>query len=288
VYTSPDEARSDLFLSGGFYIFSDVILGFLLRVIPLDRIPGVGIVITLALPLVSTVLVPFLLIRYRKERIADFGWDRSTGALALGAVIALPIVALSVAAAAAHGPGTGLGMPAVDVALGGSWLLALARLVQTVGLVLLGVYCAVKARDAFRSEPQYLPRAYRDIAKILAIIAAVTTVLLALSTMTTGGNLLTLLDVVLPPLGVAAAAWLAYRRLSGSQLTTRAVLLTPVILFAVGRGLFSLDARGFVQGLWRGAMYAGLGLIVGALLESRRSALGPIGLALVVGLLTYL
>ncbi len=67
MYTSTEDARSDLFLSGAVFLFGGIIVQAVLRIIPLDRIPGLGAVLAVVLPLVTTVLVPYLLIRYRKE-----------------------------------------------------------------------------------------------------------------------------------------------------------------------------------------------------------------------------
>src|SRR5690606_6192744 len=58
MYTSPDEARSDLFLAGAVYVFGGIVIALLLDILPLQRIPGVDIGLALVLPIVTTALVP--------------------------------------------------------------------------------------------------------------------------------------------------------------------------------------------------------------------------------------
>lgn len=287
MYTSPDEARSDLFLAAAVYVFGDLVLNLLLEILGLNRFAPIVYFQVLVVPLLITVAVPAMLIRFRKERIADYGWDGSLPAFAQGVVAAAPIVVVSVGTALLRGGG-GLGMPVVDVFLGGSALFAVGRFLSVVGLVLLGVYCTVKARDAFRVDPKYLTTAFTEIAKWVALVGAVATTLLLLTFLTRGVGLVGGVEIALMPAAVAAAGFLVHRQLRTSQLTSRAIMLTPTILFAVGIGLLQFEAMAFVAGLWRGAMYAGVGLIAGALLESRRSALAPIGLGVAVAALSIL
>ncbi|HEV2088587.1 MAG TPA: hypothetical protein VGR21_09770 [Cryptosporangiaceae bacterium] len=288
MYTSPDEARSDLFLAGAVFLVGPVLLRILLGIFPLSRIPGFDALIALALPLMTTILVPWLLIRYRKERLADYGLG-GTSSFVLGLVLAAPIAAAGVLAALASG-GPLLELPLVAAIMTGSWLAFLGRLLYWAGLVGLAVYMTVKARDAFRGDPAYLRSATVEIGRILALVAGVATVLLLVTVVfSAGGSVLAAVArLLLLPLGVAAAVLLSTQRLRRTTLTKRSTLLTPVVLFAIGPFALSLNALSFVAGLWQAALLAGVGLVIGALLEARRSALGPVGVGLALALMTGL
>ncbi len=276
-----DEARSDLFLSAAAYLFGPLLLGVVLRIVPLTRIPGLGDLVTVLLPLATTVLVPWLLIRYRRERLLDYGLGRPSPVVAQGLLVAAPIVAASLLVTFLLAEDT-TGLPVVGLARGGTVVGFLQRLASWVGLALLAVYGAVKARDAFRSDPRYLRPAVVEIARVLAVIAAIASVLLALSSTVNGGPARVVAPLVILPLAVAAAVALTYRGLTPGQLTTRAILLTPVVLLALGPFALTLNAVSFVSGIWTAALLAGIGLVVAAFVEARRSAWGPLGLALAI------
>ncbi len=288
MYTTPDEARSDLYLAGAVYLFGDLILRIFLGLVPLDQIRFVGPVIVALLPLATTILVPYLLIRYRKERLADYGLTRLSPLFLRGVLIGAPLLVAAVVTGWLAGAGPGGGLPVLGVALEGSLLLFVRRITFVFGLVLLCIYATVKARDAFRSDPRYLPAAVLEIGRILAVVSAVTSALLILSTVLGGQSLVVRSTLLLFPLAVAGSGYLAYRDLAGRQLTSRAILLTPTVVLALGAFILSFDAYEFTYGLWRAAYLAGIGLIVGALVESQRSAWGALGLATLVALLTYL
>ncbi|MBA2530007.1 MAG: hypothetical protein H0V19_08630 [Euzebyales bacterium] len=286
MYSTSEEARSDLFLSVAVYLFGPLLLGFLAG--PLLSIPVLGLVLALLLPAVYTVLVPGLLIRYRKERLADFGLAGSATGMARGLLVAAPLVVAAALAGLLTGPGPLGGIPLVGVALGLQPVVTLLfRAVFFTGLALLAVYATVKARDAFRTDPSYLRHTYVELGRIVAGVAAVATVLLLLSYAVNGG-LDTRPELPLLPLAVAVAGWLAYRVLRPSQLTGRAVLLTPLIVFALGAFNISLNAVTLVDSIWRASLLGGVGLVMGAQVESERSAWAPLGLGVALGLLTSL
>ncbi len=288
MYTTPDEARTDLYLAGAVYLFGDLILRIFLGLVPLDRIRFVGPVIVALLPLVTTILVPYLLIRYRKERLADYGLTKPSPLFLRGLFIGAPLVVAAVVTGWLAGAGPGGGLPVFGVVMQGALLLFVRRITFVFGLVLLCVYATVKARDAFRSDPRYLPTGVLEIGRVLAVVSVVTSGLLILSTVLGGQSIIVRSTLLLFPLAVAASVYLAYRELAGRQLTSRAILLTPTVILALGAFTLRLDAFEFTYGLWRAAYLAGIGLIVGALIESQRSAWGALGLATVVALLTYL
>lgn len=293
MYTSPDEARSDLFLAGAVYVLGDLVLELLFQVIPLTRIPVLGTVLVVVLPFVTTGLVPLLLMRYRKEPLAAYGLrlapDRTFW---LGALIGAPLAVASLVVVIVPGlvgaellPANVL-LPAVAVGPG-----ALLRLVQRfafwLGLALLGVFATVKARDAFRAQYTTVREGMARIGRVLAVAAAVLSALLILAELfderLSVVALVALYRIGLP-VAVAVSVWLTYRFLRGPSSTTRAALLTPVVLFALHPFVFSFDSLTLVSSAWQAVLAAGVGLIVGALQESSRSGLGAFGLAIVIAL----
>jgi hypothetical protein len=286
-YVSSDEARSDLFLSAAVFLVGPVIVEILLRFIPLRRIPGVGTALDIVLPLVYTVLVPSLLIRYRKESVRDYLPKGGGTGFAFGALLAVPVIAAAGIA---------------DLLVRGSIRNALTVILvpeptETGGVVglftfwlgaaALAIYATVKARDAFRSDPQALRNGALEIARVLGIIATVV-VLLLLVVSDVSQSPATIPLLVLLPLGVVGTFALALSRLRGPSSTSRAILLTPVLLLALPA--LTLSPGGFVQGLYIGTLLGGIGLVYGMLEESRYSAYAVLGLAftLVTGLVLLL
>jgi hypothetical protein len=68
----------------------------------------------------------------------------------------------------------------------------------------------------------------------------------------------------------------------------RATMLTPVVLLALGPFQLSFSGTALALAVWYAAMYAGIGLVIAALQESRRSAVACLGLTLAIALLTQL
>ncbi|MDP8977356.1 MAG: hypothetical protein M3N17_02035 [Actinomycetota bacterium] len=277
MYVTPDEARSDLFLSGAVYVFGPLFLRVLLGVVPVAALPGARPVLQVAPPLVVTVVVPALLMRYRRESLADYGLG-AAGAPALsgGLLVAAPIVVAAAAAgffAADRYPLPLLAAPRLP-------MLVLAQLARWLGLAALAVYVTVKARDAFAGQPQYLRPAMVEVGRVVGAVAGVAAVLLAVAQAS-------VMPLILP-LGVTGAFLVALRRLNPATLTSRPTLLTPTVLLALGPFTLSFEAVAFVQSVWVAALSAGVGLVIGALQEARRSPLGAVALGVVVGLFTLL
>jgi hypothetical protein len=287
MYASSDDARSDLFLSGAVYLFGPLILGVLFDIVPVMRVPMLGPLLSVILPLATTVLVPFLLIRYRGEPLSMYGLGRSgTPSFATGALLGGPVAGAAVVGALGGGQGIDAALPITWLAGGGGVLALLARLAQWLGLALLAIYGTVKARDALRGDPVTVREAALEIGRYVAIAAAGASLLLVVALVTRGSGVEALV-LLLSPLGVAGAGWLALRQLR-QAVTTRNVLLTPVVLLALGPFTLSLNAFTLVFGVWLAALYAGIGLIIGALQESRRDAYAAVGLAIVLACLTTL
>lgn len=288
MYTSPDEDRSDLFLAGAVYILGPIIIQILLDVVPGHVLAPVAVPLGLIITLATTVLVPFLLIRYRKQRLSDFGFDGSLPAFGIGVVAALPVAAAYVVASLVGGLAPWTRSPVVSAGTTGNWVGFAVGLVSALCITLLAIYTTVKARTAFRSDPRYLRPTAMQLGRYLVIAAVAATALLLLTFVVESQELRSAVEIIAAPLGVAAAAWVVMRGLRESQLTSRPVLITPMVIMAIGSLVIFGGAFNFVYGIWRGAMLAGLGLAVGLLMESRRSALGPLGLATALALLTPL
>lgn len=278
--TDPEEARSDLFLAAGVYLFGPILLGLLRG---LSSIPVLGQVWLLAVPLITTALVPVLMARYRREGLAHYGLVRDADDERLGLMLSAPlVVAITVsglfAGQVAFGtvPGLVLGLDAV--------VPALANLLSWAGLVVLAVYVTVKARDAFRSEPRPVPTVAQEVGRWLGIVGGIAAVLLALSQLQDLS-----VGLVLIPLAAVGAVWLLLRRVGSTRSTTgRAVLVTPVVLLALGPlNLFALFGQpiGFLAGVWQAAIVGTVGLLVGTMMETRRTAAGAVTLGLVLALL---
>ena len=288
MYTSPDEDRSDLFLAGGVYVLGPIIVGILLDALPPGLTGPIALPLSALVTVATTVLVPFLLIRYRKQRFAEYGLDGQWGAFGLGLMASLPVGLAYVLAGLAAGLGADLNTPVVVAVRTGNLLNLALGVLSALCVTLLAIYATVKARTSFRSDSRYLQPAAMELGKYVGIAAAVAAALLFVTFLTEGQPVRAGLEIFLVPLGVAGAAWLVLRALTHSRITSRPVLLTPMVILAIGSLVIFGGALNFVFGIWRGALLAGLGLTVGLLMEGRRSAFGPLGLATGLALLAPL
>jgi hypothetical protein len=291
MYTSTEDARSDLFLSGAVYVIGPALIQILRELLRLDRIPGMTPALGIIVPIATTALVPVLLMRYRHESIGQYGYGAGLPPnFGIGMLLAAPIVVAGVVGAAVAGdPLAGLGIGDVirTAAAPAALLGLLIRLLSWLGLGFLAVYATVKARDAFRSDF----RTVRDdtiwLGKILGAVAAVAlSIALLLISRDAGGLGLVMLLVL--PLGVAGSVALLLRTLRGPSATSRATMLTPVVLLALGPFQLSFRPSELALSVWYAAMYAGVGLVIAALQESRRSALACLGLTLTIALFSPL
>lgn len=284
MYATSEEARSDLFLAGAVYVLGPLVLRIVLGIVPLLQVPLLREALIVVLPLVTTALVPFLLVRYRKESWRAYGFGAGPSPLlGTGALIAAPIALATVLALLAEGFGAGAALPAM--ALGEGALIALLqRLTSWLGLVVLAVYGTVKARDAFRGEWQTVRDGMLQLGRYVGIALGAVTLLLLLGSLASPGPD-RLLYLLLVPLGTAASFFIALRGVTGRHTTSRTTLLTPLVLFALGSFQFSLfDPARLVESLWFAAILGAIGLIVGALQETWRSAQGAVTMALVLAL----
>jgi hypothetical protein len=278
MYTSTDEARSDLILAGAAYLFGPLLLGFLLGWIPFIAQP-----MYVLQPLLVTLLVPLLLMRYRREPRAMYGLTHvSPAAVGLGLAAAVPVV---VTVWVSDLLGAGLFRVPRAFGLGPALVLA-HRLALWIGLAGLAVYATVKARDAFAGSPRTLREAVRDVGRILGIVGVAATILLLLGLLARGDR--PVIDLLLLPLGVAGTVVLVTRGLRGPSASQRAVLVVPLVLLALRPFLLTFDALTFVQGVWHASLLGGIGLAMAALMQSRGSAWGPLTLGFLLAVLTGL
>lgn len=291
MYTSTEDARSDLFLSGAVFVFGAIIVEAVLRITQVERIPGVRVPLGILLPLVTTILVPFLLIRYRKEPWSMYGLSGFSGrAFGLGVALALPIALAGVALALlAQVP------PLAAIPLAGADHLAgieavLVRTAQWLGYALLAAYGSVKARDAFRGTPQALYAGARQIAGILGMAAGIAAVLLLVSMAARGqlgDGLVTAAALLLWPVGIASAVVVMLGRARGAGTVARPTLVTPAVLMGLAAfGGLGFDAQALVRSVHLMGLFALLGLVIGLLQELRQTAWAAAGLGLAIGALT--
>jgi hypothetical protein len=290
MFTSTEDARSDLFLSGAVYVIGPAVFDILRSLVPVDRIPGVTILLGLLIPVATTALVPYLLMRYRNEAFGQYGYGAGLPPnFGVGLLLALPLITASMLTGLVVGgnPLNGLGLVAVP---GGEALTLIARLLSWVGLGFLAVYATVKARDAFRSDYRTVRDETIGLGRILAVVAAVAiSVALLFTAPGTGGlgggaQVFALLGLL--PLGVAASVALVLWLIRGPSATSRATMVTPVVIMALGPLQLSFNLQTLALTVRQAVVYAGIGLVIAALQESRRSAVATLGLTLAIALLT--
>jgi hypothetical protein len=294
MYTSTEDARSDLFLSGAVFVIGPAVIEILREILRLDRVPGVPLLLAILAPIATTALVPILLMRYRNESFGQYGYGAGLPPnFGIGLLLASPIIIAGLLGATLAGDplaGIGIGEIIRTGAAPASLLGLLIRLLSWLGLGFLAAYATVKARDAFRSDFRTVRDETIGLGKVLAAVAAVAVslALLLLPQQLGGSSGLSLMPLLLLPVGVAGSVVLLLRTLRGPSATSRAIMLTPVVLLAVGQIDFSFDITSLALSVWRAAMYAAVGLIIGALQESRRSALAGLGLTLAIAVLSRL
>lgn len=285
MYTSPEEARSDLLLAAAVFLFGPLALGILLRYIPL---PGAAaVVVGVLVDIATTVAVPYLLIRYRHESLADYGlrrWSRRSATAALVAVC--PAVLASLLVAVVDGGSLVLALPAAQVGTGDGALLVGLRLLRMLCRTLLAVYVTVKARDAWRGDPTTVRSGFVEVGRIVAVAAGLSAVLLAIGLGVRGLGLEEQARFVLYPLGLATGAVLVERLLRGPSTTTRATLATPTVLLALGVFGFSGESVQLLVSVWGASLAAATGLLVAVLVEHHRTAAGALVLTLVLAAAT--
>lgn len=291
MYTSTEDARSDLFLSGAVYVIGPAVFQIVRNVLRLDLIPGMTVVFALLIPVATTALVPYLLMRYRNESFGQYGYGAGLPPnFGVGLLLAVPIVVASVLAGTITqgAPLAGLGIVGL---LLGSPLAVVQRVLTWVGLGFLAVYVTVKARDAFRSDYRTVRDETIALGRILGMVAAAAVSIALLFTAPGAGGFNAgqlAAAIALLPLGVAASVLLVIQTLRGPSATSRATMLTPVVLLALGPFQLAFNVSELALTVAFAVAYAGVGLVIAALQESRRSAVAGLGLTLAIALLSTL
>ena len=278
MYTDPEEARSDLFLVGAVYLFGPLLLGLLDFLL---QIRVVGELWVIVRPLVTTALPVLLLTRYRQEPASAYGLGQpfARDGLRVGALIGGAFAVVAVVATFVGGQEFGV-LSLLGASLRTGLVAALANLTAWIGLGILAGYATIKARDAFRSEVRSVEEGVTEVGRVLGIVGGIAAVLVIVGFAFTPASLLL-------PVGAAAGVYLLYRGVPQVATTTRATLITPVVLLALGPlNLFAIltDPRAFIFGVWLASLVAAGGLVIGTLLETRRDAGPVVAFVLVVGL----
>jgi hypothetical protein len=290
MYTSRDDARSDLFLSGAWYVFGPLVVGLIVTLTRLDRVPGVATVLALTLPLVFTIVVPLLLMRYRGESLSDIGLggggDDSIG---LGFLAAVPIVAAGVGAAVLGAGSLAAVSPltAFPLADGAGIVSIVTAAFSWVGLLFLTFYGTVKARDAFGGDGVRLYEGIVRVGRYVGIVGCVAIVIIILAFFTSlgGGQVLSLLAY---PIGVTVAVLIIARGGQGTATTTIPTVLTAVILMAIGPFALTFNLTSLALVIYTASLFGGIGLLVAAIVERTHRGGGALLLGLLIGLLTRL
>ena len=290
MYTSPEDARSDLFMSVAVFLFGPLIFEVVFQYVPVLGVPVLGPIVYILVAVATTALVPYLLMRYRNEHFSWYGLTATRGwAFVAGAAAVLPLVGVTVAIILLVGDSPLVQLPALTLPSGA--LLVAVRLVTWCGTAFLAAYCTVKARDAFRSDPRTIRAGTIEIGRVVAIAMAVSALLLII-----GGDdpdrgqaaTVGVVPALLLPLGALGCVALTVRSVRGPSAASRAVLLTPTVILALSAFNLTLDGRRFFVTLWLTGIVACIGLVIGILQESRNSAMAALGAGVVVALLTGL
>jgi hypothetical protein len=272
-------------------VVGPAVFQILRNLLRLDALPGVTALLALVVPVATTALVPYLLMRYRRESFGQYGYGAGLPPnFGVGLLLALPVIVASVLTGviAVGDPVAGLGIVGL---LNGSLLALAARIVTWIGLGFLAVYVTVKARDAFRSDYRTVREETITLGRVLGMVAAGAVSIALLFTPPgvgglSGGQLFAV--IVLLPLGVAVGVVLVIQLLRGPSATSRATMLTPVVLLALGPFQLAFNVGELALTVRLAVAYAGVGLIIAALQESRRSAVAALGLTLAIALFSTL
>jgi len=281
VYISPDDAKSDVILAGATVLFGGLVLAIVAQLPLYPRSGVLAAVLDLIWILALTAVVPWLLSRYRGDGLAAFGLDGDRSAIAGGIPLALPIIAAQVTSvvllggslAQAVGGRLG-GVLGAGGALqaGGPTFLVLqgARfVVLSLGAILLTSFLATRSREAFPRSPEMsLTEMVRTFGMGAAALAFLVGVLGTL------GSLPAFLRMLVTVAALVAVLLLADRRVPSRVSVPRATIIAPAVIvllihiFASGGFL----GGGLINGLYPGALGAGIAIAVSALVQVRAVA----------------
>lgn len=286
-YASREDARNDLLLAGVVFAFGPFVFQLLLSLVGIGR-PGA--LLAIILTLVTTVLVPVLLMRYRGENLAMLGIGGSDRSVPIGLLGAVPLVVVSALLLPLTGPVQGLvGAHPLQLVLGGAIFHLVLRLVAWGGMLLLALYITVKARDAFGGDPQRVEDVVGRIVRVLAIAVGASALLVAAIHLGADAPLGAYLALVAWPAAVAAGVWLIFKRTAGVATTSLPVLVAPTIIGALGNFVLNLfQPTELIVSVYYAGLSGAIGLGAGLLAERTRRGGGVVVLALLIALATSL
>jgi hypothetical protein len=280
MYLSPEDARSDVILTGAATIFGGILLGLLLSAPGVPR-SGIGLeIIALIAWFALSGLTPFLLARYRDDVPGAFGLPTGRPVpVGPALLLAVPVVVFGVlrgllvgrSAGAAILGRAGLGSPVVgpsSLDVGGVFLGVAAALVLTVGAWLLLGFLVVRGRDAFRDDERSSTELLRTFC---GGAIAVTLVLGGLHSLTGARRFLPLLiDIV----ALVAVVLIADRLVPPEATISRPAVLTPVAVVLVAHVLAAggIFGGGLLLGLTTGALGAATAVVFAVVAEHLRNS----------------
>lgn len=283
MYTSPDEAKSDVILAGAAALFG----GFVMVVVsqlPLYPNTGLlGVLVEIFWIFALTGLVPLLLARYREDGVAAFGLDGARDGWQRGLVLAAPVALLGALRELA---GAGSLLPTllgrIGGATGGSPALtaptvpdpaemtvrALELIVLVLGALLLTTFLAVRGREGFRPVELSLTQVIRTFGVGAAGAGLLLGLLRSIGPDARPG------PVLLQVVALIALVLLADRVVPVGPTFPRGAVLAPVVVVvAVHVFAFGGLLRGnLLAGLHTGALGAGTATVVAVLIATRRWA----------------
>jgi hypothetical protein len=290
VYLSPDDAKTDVILAAAVAVLGITLRAFVASLPLYPRSGLAAAILHLVWIFVLTALVPILLVRYRRDGAAAFGFAKGgAGGLGRGLVLAVPAVLVG-AGLQALAPFSGvaplLGRLAGPVLTGSPVeLLLVAGQVALfcVGTVVLVGFLAVRSREGFpRSPDTSLTQLIRTLGLGLVGTALVGGLLRAL---TAGGPLGGSLLAALANAAALAAILLLTDQLVPTGLSVpRTAIAAPVVVVVVGHvfatgGLFRGDLLG---GLTAGALAAGVTVAIASLAQTRDGVIVAVPLVVAV------
>ena len=278
MYISPDDAKSDVILAGATALFGGLVRAIVAQLPLYPRSGVLAVVLDLAWILALTAVVPWLLSRYRGDGPAAFGLDGDRSAIAGGIPLALPVIVAQVTLVVLAGgslvqAGSGRlgGMLGSGGARqpGGPTFLVLqgARfVVLSLGAILLVSFLATRSREAFPRSPEMSLTA---MVRTFGMGAAALALLVGL--LGTVGSLRAFLGMLVTVAALVAVLLLADRRIPARHSVPRATIIAPAVIvllihvFASG----GILGGGLINGIYPGALGAGIAIAVSALVQVR-------------------
>jgi hypothetical protein len=275
MYLSSDDAKSDVILAAAVLLFGGLARVIVSQIPLYPRTGTVALVLDLVWLILLTAAVPWWLSRYRGDGIRAFGLDGDRSAIGSGFALAVPVIVAQILIGILDGrTASGAVAGNLDPVLAGiyaqtglAFVATLARfVVLTVGATLVISFLAIRSRDAFpRSPDTSLTELVRTFGMGAAGIALVLGLLRTIFGPGSPGG------VLLNVAALIAVILLADRKLPHTVMVPRATIAAPAIIvvvvhiFASG-GLF----RGNLpEGLYLGAMGAGIAVVMAALVQLR-------------------